>query len=358
MTDAAAVEILEAVRFQQVAAEYGGSALYARLLDSVAGDVEAGGVCRSALAGGNGDAIASALVLRFLAAVHRLVLAGRAASLAAYYPSATVAPAEGDPWPAFRDVVAANLPEIQWLTQRPCQTNDPGRSAGLVGGFLTVAQRTRLPLRVLEIGASAGLNLRWDRYFYDAGDSTWGDAGSPVRLAGFDGHLPFDVAAEVVERRGCDPQPLDPLDPDVQLSLRASVWPDQLDRHARLRAALDVATRIEAVVERAPASTWLAEQLAVPIRDQATVVFHSVVMQYLTAEERRAVVDIRTDAAARATRDAPLAWLSLEPPSWSSGTSGPPDRFRVRLRMWPGGDDELLALCGPHGPPVEWTAPR
>jgi len=62
-----------------------------------------------------------------------------------------------------------------------------------------------------EYGGSALYARLLDSAAADAGDSTSGDAGSPVRLAGFDGHLPLGVAAEVVERRGCDPQPLDRL---------------------------------------------------------------------------------------------------------------------------------------------------
>jgi hypothetical protein len=37
----------------------------------------------------------------------------------------------------------------------------------LIGGFLRVAAMTRRPLRLLEVGSSAGLNLRWDHYRYE-----------------------------------------------------------------------------------------------------------------------------------------------------------------------------------------------
>ena len=51
---------------------------------------------------------------------------------------------------------------------------------------------------------------------------------------------------------------------------------------------------------------------------------------------------------APATADAPLAWLSLEHPA---GAPLP----QVRLRSWPGGTDELLALAHPHGTWVDWA---
>jgi len=46
------------------------------------------------------------------------------------------------------------------------QTNEVGRSAMLLPGFLTLARETRLPVEIAEIGASAGLNLYFDRCHY------------------------------------------------------------------------------------------------------------------------------------------------------------------------------------------------
>ena len=44
------------------------------------------------------------------------------------------------------------------------QTNDVERCRALLPGFLEVARHTGLSLQLLEIGASAGLNLRWDHF--------------------------------------------------------------------------------------------------------------------------------------------------------------------------------------------------
>src|SRR4029077_12761115 len=110
------------------------------------------------------------------------VLTGRLPDLARHYPSTG---GDGDPeaaWPAFRTALDLHRDEISALVARPCQTNEVGRSAALVGGFLEVAHRTGLPLRILEIGASAGLNLRWDRYRYESSEGAWGDPGSHVRF--------------------------------------------------------------------------------------------------------------------------------------------------------------------------------
>jgi hypothetical protein len=111
--------------------------------------------------------------------------------------------------------------ELRELVVRPVQTNEVGCSAALLGGFLLVARETGMPLRVLELGASAGLNLLWDRYRYEADGVGWGDPASPVRIADpfVEGSLPpLEVPACVVERGGCDLRPLDPASEDGRLT--------------------------------------------------------------------------------------------------------------------------------------------
>src|SRR6185436_3701388 len=120
---------------------------------------------------------------------------------------------EGIPgaWPALRAALAAHAPELRALVDRPVQTNEVGRSAVLLGGFLLLARAHGLPLRLLEIGASAGLNLRWDHYRYEGAGVAWGDAASPVRLTDvFEVPPPLAVTAEVNTRAGCDASPVDP----------------------------------------------------------------------------------------------------------------------------------------------------
>ncbi|MFY9588493.1 MAG: DUF2332 domain-containing protein, partial [Actinomycetota bacterium] len=228
-----------------------GSPLYAALLPSAADDAEAGGPVWDVMSGREGDPLGSALALRFTGAVHRVVLEGKAPDLAAFYPSVG-GDAAGDAWTAFRAAVAANVEELRVLITRPVQTNEVGRSAALLGGFLTVARETGLPLRVLEIGSSAGLNLRWDSYRYENGAWTWGDPASPVRFTGiFSGRAPAVADASVAERSGCDPSPIDATTEDGRLTLLSYTWPDQVHRFALLRGALDVATRVPADITRA-----------------------------------------------------------------------------------------------------------
>jgi hypothetical protein len=112
------------------------------------------------------------------------------------------------------------------------------RCAALLGGFLTVSQRTGRPLRLLEIGATAGLILRWDQYRYDEGDEGWGDPSSAVHISGaFGGAWPgFNNPVRIAERRGCDNMPIDPSTEEGKLTLQSYVWPDQTDRFHLLAA--------------------------------------------------------------------------------------------------------------------------
>ena len=322
------------------------------LLDRAAEDAEAGGPVWEILAGRESDPPGSALALRFMGAVHRLVLSGEEPRLAAFYPSAGGDPSAGDAWPAFRDLTAANPALLRELVMRPVQTNEVGRSAALLGGFLTVARDSGLPLRILEIGSSAGLNLRWDHYRYESGSWAWGDPASALRFpAIFAGGAPEPAETAVVERAGCDASPVDPTTEDGRLTLMSYTWPDQIRRLEQLRAALAIAAEAPARVDRADAQEWLARELEHGPPGMATVVFHSIVSQYLGEEGRARLRKVIEDAASRASAEAPLSWLRLEPTEPSG--SG---RFLVHLTTWPGGEERLLAEAHPHGPPVRWLA--
>jgi hypothetical protein len=343
MTDARPL-VTSQLREQAQACEAMGSPLYARLLLSAARDAEDGGptwsVLRDHVRPGRGDALA----LRLMAALHRLALTGRAPALARHYPSAGGDASLDGAWDAFRDVLASQAEEVGALVARRCQTNEVGRAAALVFGFLEVAASASLPMRVLEVGASAGLNLRWDRFRYGGGGASWGDALSPVDLTGLWAEPPehVEVSVEVVERRGCDLRPVDPTSEEGGLALRASIWADQLPRFARLRGALDLAGRVSAAVDQASVEEWLPAQLACRRSGIATVVYHSVVDEYLPDETRRAFHACLQDAGARAAADAPLAWLQLEPLTELR-------HHGVRLVTWPGRRERLIATCGAHG---------
>jgi len=348
--------LAEWFRLESVGLEEIGSPFYGALERSLADDVETGGPTWTLLESRASSPSGDALALRLLGGVHRMVLAGAAPDLARHYPSMG---GDGDAaaaWWHLRDLLEAKPAGVLDALTRPPQTNEVGRSASLVPGFLRIATETGLPLRLLELGASAGLNLRADRYWYEQDGAGWGDPDSRLRFVDLwpDARPGLDAAATIASRRGCDRDPIDAAEPEAALTLLSYVWPDQSERLQRLRDALAIAAAVPVDVERATIEEWLPEQLATPVPGVATVVFHSVVWQYLPEPTRELVVATVDDAGRRATRDAPLAYLRLEP---ARETYFPAE---LRLNLWPGGepasDGRLLATSGFHFGPVTWLA--
>ena len=323
-----------------------GSPLYGSLLRAAAGDLSSEGPVWGVLAGFEKEGPHAALALRFMGALHRLVLMGDLPVLAKHYPSVGGDGNARSAWTAFRNALVHRRAEIRELLPRGCQTNEVGRSAALLGGFLEIAHRTGKRLRLLELGASAGFNLRWDRYRYDAGEHGWGHPESPVRFVhSFETPPPLDRHVEVVGRRGCDIDPIDPTSDDGSLTLRSFVWADQAERFRLLEGAIAVAREVPVEVERVDAATFLERELVSLRTGVATVVYHSVFMQYVDGESRRKIASVLESAGSRATGEGPLAYLRMEPGAQS---------FEVRLTLWPGGGDDLLALTKPHGTGVRW----
>jgi hypothetical protein len=332
-----------------------GSPLSAALLSSMADDLDAGGITADVVAGHEADRPGTVLPLRVLAALHRLVLEGRAPALSPYYPSVGGRAGLGDGlWTVAQATMRERLHEMRGLVDRTVQTNEPGRATMLAGGLLVIGERTGWPARLLEIGSSAGLALLVDRYGYVIGDRVLGDPHSALR---FDepwvGRPPaaLDRPLRIAERRGCDPTPVDATTEQGRLTLMSYVWADWIERIERLRSALRVAATAPPPVDAARAAAWLAAQLGVPVPGVVTVVWHSVVWQYLERDEREEVSAALQRAAAMATPEAPLARLAFEPRRVEARTVW----FELTLSLWPGaGEPELLARAPGHGLPVQW----
>ena len=277
------------------------------------------------------------------------MLSGQAPDLAACYASG----GGSGTGAAVADALRTNPEVVSRFMASPPQTNEVRRSLCLFGGFLTVARQTGLPLRCLELGASAGLNQNWDRFHYDLGErGAWGDAASPVKLSGdWSGSVPpLDARIEVIERAACDQNPIDVRDETAALGLLAYVWPDQPERLVRARAAIDLASREGVSLEKADAAVW-ARAHARPKPGAATVLYHSVFWQYPPQETRDAMLEAIESAGEAASWRAPFAWLRMEP-----NPDDPTGPMEVRLTVWPGGDDRLLARVHSHGATVEWLA--
>jgi hypothetical protein len=335
----------------------GRSRLYVELMRRAADDADAGGIVASLLEGdpATPDSVPE---LRLLAALHHLVLSGGAPELARFYPSVGGDEPPQGAWAVARQTLADNEAFIRTRVGRPVLTNEPGRCVALYGGLLWLSERHRLPVRLLEIGASAGLNLNADRFTYVVGGAALGDPSSALSFAEpWDGLPVADPVAaaarlQITERAGCDQSPIDPTSEDGRLTLQSYIWPDEPDRLERVAQAAEVARAHPVTVQARSAAAWLAERLADTRPDVLTVVWQSVVNQYLDDAERAALRSAFASAGA-----APLAWLTLEPPA----TPDAADSFELRCRERPegngSGEAPVIARAGYHGPPVVWRVP-
>jgi hypothetical protein len=329
-----------------------GSPFYEALLAHVAHDLEAGGPTRELLARWAGAETRSlytdAVMIRIANTFNHLAMGGEAPALSAVWPR----PGEPmDPeaaWAAAKAAIGPHFAALSSFLDHEPQTNEVRRAGALLGGFLTVAAETGLPLRCFEIGASAGLNLFWDRFRYEMGPVVWGDPESTVLIdAAWEGPPPPVAAIEVIERAGCDRRPTDLRDPAQRRRLLACIWPDMFDRLARSRRAIDLALAAGVRVDAADALEWTRAKVR-PQAGAATVLYHSVFWQYLPPTTQAALAAAIAAIGESATEAAPFAWLRFE---------APPDDLRfmdVRLTLWPGGVERKLAQAHPHGASTRW----
>lgn len=326
-----------------------GSPMYSALFAELLEDYEMGGRTYALLAGRSDKPIHDAIPLRLAGAIHRVVLRGDDKRLARHYPSVGGKPGEDFP-SDFIAFMRDHLDEIELGLNSQVQTNEVGRSVV----HLTLSHWVNFfgvqELDWLEVGASAGLNLNFDRYYGCFKQLRMGDPHSTLRFMGDwfanEPQVPR-IGARIVQRKGVDPFPIDVSNRDEEIRLLSFVWPDQKDRLQRLRSAIEIAKQHKPVVDPESADTWLERQLSRE-RDRATMVFHSITWQYLGESVQKKMVSILNNAGAHATREKPLIWARMEP-------AGPV--ADVRATVWTGGVAPLqFRLCevGYHGQNMTW----
>lgn len=340
--------ILEHFREQAAFCSVYGSPFTGELIERMADDIQTGGPTAALVADWPTNPRADALSLRLTGALHAAVLTHRDPTLALHYPSADKPDWRMDEvWPAAQALLERDREWVSLFIRSAPQTNETRRSIALLAGFLAFAKDWHGPVDMLEIGASAGLNLNWDRFAYRTAGWQWSAESAVVIDTDWSGVAPA-VGAEinVRNRAACDLNPLDIRDQAARSQLKSYIWPDQPDRLARFEGAVALALKHDIRVERADAAEWLARKLAARASDAATIVYHSVFLQYPPRESRDAIVNAIRDTGARATADAPLAWVRLEPEGVTDGVNSP--RFVVDLHTWPGGQRRVLAYTDGH----------
>ena len=328
-----------------------GSKMYETLFTELADDYEAGGRIYALLAGRSARPIHDAVPLRLAGAIHRVVLRGEDDRLARHYPSVGGKPGE-DFGADFIGYVREHLDEVESGLASQVQTNEVGRSVVHLTLSHWLTNFGVEEFDFFEVGASAGLNLNFEKFYGCFGQLRMGDPSSALRFMGdWFGNAPLvpKTGARVVNCKGVDVSPIDVTDPSQEIRLLSFVWPDQKTRLQRIRAAIEIAKEHKPIVDTESADTWIERQLRAH-RDKATVVFHSIVWQYLGPDVQRRFRQALEDASITATPEKPLIWARMEPAGKVAD---------VRVTMWRGGDPEefLLAEIGYHGQEMNWLLP-
>lgn len=370
--------------FSAFAESYPGLTLYSQLAEGLAGDRATASLLLAAQPG-------QAVPVLLFAAVHDLVLAEPTLPLARWYPSVTGQPVpDGDPYPDFRATCHEHWDRLSAvIATHRTQTNEVNRAVLLAPLLATAcADVADRPLAVVELGSSAGLLLRLDRYRVDVGGRTYGDRSSPVRCAGelLRGTLPsgpFPPEPPIADRVGIDLDPVDLADTERVRWLEACLWPDLPERVDRFRAATELSRRHPVRIvtgDYLDAFPDTAATLDVP-PDSHLVVFHTWALCYTPRSRRPALAEALSQLA---DSGRPVSWLSAEPPGcvpgldlpepWPpegtpfsvvAGGGGSTSEAQARtapdtvlgLRRWRSGKElppATLAASHPHGAWLAW----
>ena len=308
--------------------------------------------------------------LILLAAVHHLLLSGADDALGAYY--GTVAgddarPVDEQLYPTFAGFVDAHRPEIEALVAtHSTQTNEVGRTAITLPAFGLVASESGRPLALLEVGASAGLNLLLDRFGFRIGAAQAGDQRSPVQLrCATEGDLrpPVPDRLEVAWRLGADLNPLNIRDDATRDWLRALVWPEHRDRMAQLDAALELARAAPPLLVQGDLTTDVVALGTTAPEDIPLVVVSTWVLAYVAPELRRAFIGSlgrlaaeRGDTVWLVAGEGQSVIASLDLDLVESGQEGYGPSLLAVARFDPDGAAEarMLAECHAHGRWIRW----
>ncbi|WP_106743693.1 DUF2332 family protein [Yoonia maritima] len=280
--------------------------------------------------------------LRLAGALHAVRLNGDAVLDAVYPPHAVP---DGILWQAVSQTLCDQSPTIMAWLDSPPQTNEVRRSAVLIAVGHLLTDRFGLPIRTSELGASAGLNLQWDRYTLEVNGQRFGHDTPVLTLRpDWTGPLPPKTQPNVINRAGVDLNPLKPQ--SDALRLQAYLWPDQPERLRLTQAAIAAA---QTPVDQSDAIDWLRSRLHHK-PGELHLIYSTIAWQYFPADKQAEGTAVIANAGEAATDDTPLAWFGMEADDQSPGAA-------LTLRLWPGDLTIPLGRADFHGRWVHWAAP-
>jgi hypothetical protein len=280
-------------------------------------------------------------------AVHRLLLGGVQHPLRAYYDGTA---SVEDSLPVFVDFCLKHADEIRAIVQvRLVQTNEVGRSALLLPAWYWITQHSGQPLALIELGASAGLNLYADRYHvqYIHGTDYHPKEPSGVHLTcEVKGATLPDMSSplNIQSRVGLDLNPLDVTEHEEEFWLKALIWPQQHQRIQRFQGAVAIMKQHPIPLLAGNALELLPKLLQAIPQGVALCVFHTFVLYQFTSEMKSALENMLREHS----KQRPIYEIGM-------GNDWQAD-YELYLRHYTHGDmtHQRLALINAHGRFIEW----
>lgn len=323
----------------------GSSPLYEHLSFSIASDED---ILRLAAQVPQGQPVPNLL----LGAVHYLLYEQPGHELAKYYPSLTNSPQPtDDAFPYFRHFCLSKRTNIVDLIHtRRVQTNEVRRCAYLFPAFSHVFELAKgIPLSLIEIGTSAGLNLMWDYYQYDYEIGAFsGRLNALVTIrSSFRGdkrpHLPVSLPT-VQERIGIDLNIIDVREPKDALWLKALIWPEHKERATVLTTAIDVVQTYPPTLLAGDGIVVLPEIMGKLPSDTAACVFHTHTLNQVPSEVRLQLTNLLTEFSKQRT----IYQIGCE---W---IGSPYSQLTLNLYRSGQRTETVLAYCDGHARWIEW----
>ena len=250
-------------------------------------------------------------------AVQSMLMDGSDGDLATHYRSIVDDPAPPHGvGPKFRSFVLAHEEEIVEMgNTRYTQTNECRRCVALLP---MVSMAEFRAFHLIDVGTSAGLNLGLDRYGYRYGDQEWNPGGEPLLLAESRGVAPELVEVEVLSRTGLDLNPIDPADESDRRWLDALIWPEHVERRARLRSALDMVASLDIDFVAGDALETMPNAMdGLPIGDPAVVMSSFTLNQFDAAQRDRLDSIVSGARSARPIHRVSMGELLDESDGWA-----------------------------------------
>ena len=337
--------VCENFEFQANLAKRMGSPFYADLLFELGGLITEDSAIGKVFSAWQGEPNHDAVALRFVAALHYLVITKQDAELVDIFPPALkiVGKARAN---ILRQAIGKHESLILDYLKLPPQTNEVGRSRVLLGGFLETAKRFGPDMDVFEIGASAGLNMAFDQCYYQSDDWHWGNPDSAIQFTpNWEGSPPPLGAIRVHDRTGCD---ISPINAATQKNrLLSYVWPDQFERIKRIRGAIQHAAETRPEIDKMEATEWLKLQYYNAPTVRPRVFYHSIIWQYFNEAQQAHFTAAMEMMGSQASAESPVIWLRLEPAENRQ-------HAELRVTFWPDQTEHVLAESGFHGEWIKW----